>query len=633
MSNITRRNFVNGTLMSAGMATGASMHPLKSFSQDIMAAITPSYYPPAEKGLRGSQPGSNDAAHARAWGGQTDWGTNKNLNEEYDLIVVGGGISGLAAAYFYQKKHGRDKKILILDNHDDFGGHARRNEHMIDGDLRIGQGGSESLEGTGSYEGVLLEMLSDIGIDLNQFDERYDFDFFKRHGLGAAMFFNEKVFGKNKIVNHPLCDYPGFIEGLLRPTMSVDDAVAQSPLSERGKEQLLRVIKADQSVLNIPTESLQEYAKTHSYFDFLQNTLNVDDPHVLHIARHTSVDYTEGGTDSLSLYDVLASGPLGGDPMVAWKDTLGEGAYQNYINKDKGTYGTDDPFIQHFPDGNATIARLLVKKMIPNVGPVQNVEDVILSRFDYDQLDKPGNATRLRLNSTVVNVKHIGSTNNAREVTVNYIKDNQSYTVKAKGVVLACYNMIIPYIVPNLPEDQFAALKKLTKVPLQYSTIGLRHWRPMKELGLGMVMSPGNLHTAVNMDFPVSVGDYQYTKSPDHPCVLHMRSAPRGDTVGAPLRQQFAEARYNMLAMSFEDYEQEIREHLTGMFPSELFDFDRDVESIIVNRWAHGYSHGDPGDVGRAPFGRITIANSDANDTSLANNAIMQAYRAVQELS
>ena len=365
----------------------------------------------------------------------------------------------------------------------------------------------------------------------------------------------------------------------------------------------------------------------------MQNTLNVDDPHVLHIARHTSVDYTEGGTDALSLYDVLASGPLGGDPMVAWKDTLGEGAYQNYINKDKGTYGTDDPFIQHFPDGNATIARLLVKKMIPNVGPGQNVEDVILSRFDYDQLDKPGNATRLRLNSTVVNVKHIGSTNNAREVTVNYIKDNQSYTVKAKGVVLACYNMIIPYIVPNLPEDQFAALKKLTKVPLQYSTIGLRHWRPMKELGLGMVMSPGNLHTAVNMDFPVSVGDYQYTKSPDHPCVLHMRSAPRGDTVGAPLRQQFAEARYNMLAMSFEDYEQEIREHLTGMFPSELFDFDRDVESIIVNRWAHGYSHGDPGDVGRAPFGRITIANSDANDTSLANNAIMQAYRAVQELS
>lgn len=633
MSNITRRNFVNGTLMTAGMAAGASVLPLKSFSQDVISSFVPSYYPPAEKGLRGSHPGSNENAHARAWGGQTDWGPNTNLSEDYDLIVVGGGISGLAAAYFYQKKHGSDKKVLILDNHDDFGGHARRNEHIIDGDLRIGQGGSESLEDTGSYDGILLEMLNDIGIDLTQFEERYDFDFFKRHGLGAAMFFNEKVFGKNKIVNHPLCDYPGFIEGLLRPTMSVEDAVSKSPLSEKGKEQLLRVIKADQSVLNIPTEKLQEYAKTHSYFDFLKNTLGVDDPHVLHIARHTSVDYTEGGTDALSLYDVLASGPLGDDPMVAWKDALGEGAYQNYINKDQGTYGTDDPFIQHFPDGNATIARLLVKKMIPNVGPGKNVEEVILSRFDYDQLDKPNNAARLRLNSTVVNVKHIGSPNNASEVSINYIKDNQSYTVKGKGVVMACYNMIIPYIVPGLPKDQFDALKSLTKVPLQYSTVGLRHWRPMKELGIGMVMCPGNLHTAVNMDFPVSVGDYQYTQSQENPCVLHMRSAPRGDTIGAPLRQQFAEARYKMLAMSYDDYEQEIREHLNGMFPSELFDFDRDVESITVNRWAHGYSHGDPGDVGRAPFGRITIANSDANDTSLANNAIMQAYRAVQELS
>ena len=114
---------------------------------------------------------------------------------------------------------------------------------MIDGDLRIGQGGSESLEGTGSYEGVLLEMLSDIGIDLNQFDERYDFDFFKRHGLGAAMFFNEKVFGKNKIVNHPLCDYPGFIEGLLRPTMSVDDAVAQSHLVNGEKNSFFVLLK------------------------------------------------------------------------------------------------------------------------------------------------------------------------------------------------------------------------------------------------------------------------------------------------------------------------------------------------------------------------------------------------------
>ncbi|MDG1995630.1 MAG: hypothetical protein P8J14_03980, partial [Emcibacteraceae bacterium] len=525
------------------------------------------------------------------------------------------------------------KKILILDNHDDFGGHAKRNEHMVDGDLRIGQGGSESLEGTGDYNDTLLDMFKDIGIDMDLFKTTYDTGFFKRHGLGAAMYFNKKVFGEDKVVQHPLCDYPGFITGLMRPTISFEEAVAQTPLSDSGKEQLLRVVTADQSILNIPKEDLPEYINNHSYFDYLKNTLGVDDQHVLRIARHTSVDYTEGGTDALSLAAVLSSGPLGGDPMVSWKDALGEGDYQNYVNKDGGLYETDDPFIHHFPDGNATIARCLVKKMIPNVGPGENAEEIILSKFNYAQLDKTSNSTRLRLNSTVVNVKHDGNPNTAKKAFVNYIKDGKSYQVKAKGVVMACYNMIIPHIVSDLPQDQHAALRNLTKVPLQYSTVGLRNWRAMKELGLGMVMSPGNMHTAVNMDFPVSVGGYEYTKTPDDPCILHMRAAPRGDTVGAPLKQQYTEARYRMLGLEFADYEQEIREHLNGMLPKELFQFDRDVVSISVNRWAHGYSHGNPGAVGRQRFGRITIANSDANDVSLANNAIMQAHRAVKELN
>ena len=614
------------------MAAGASMLPFKGSSPAAMAALAPSYYPPALTGLRGSHPGSNEHAHSRALEGRTDWGPTTNLNEDYDLVVVGGGISRLAAAYFFQQERGWDKKVLILDNHDDFGGHAKRNEHNIDGVLRLGEGGSESLEGTKEYGEVVLNLLKDIGIDMERFETSYDTDFYKRHNLGPAMYFNKKVFGQDKIVKHPFCDYPGFIEGLMRPTLPIDEAVRQTPLSERGKDQLLRIIKADQSVLGVPKEELKAYVDNVSYFDYLKNTLGVDDPAVLQIARHTSVDYTEGGTDALSLGDVLASGPLGGDPMVGWKDALGEGAYQKYINQEGGTYAVEDPFINHFPDGNATIARLLVKKMIPNVGPGANAEEIILSKFNYGELDKPDNSARLRLNSTVVNVRHNGDPQNSSEVSANYINDNKSYRVKGKNVVMACYNMMIPHIVPDLPEEQYAALKALTKVPLQYSTVGVRNWRAMKELGIGIVMCPGNMHQAVNMDYPVSMGGYEYTRSPDEPCVLHMRCAPRGDTVGAPLRQQFAEARYRMLGLTFDDYEQEIRQHLSGMFPKELFEFDRDVASITVNRWAHGYSHGDPGPVGRQPFGRITIANSDANDTSLADNAIKQAYRAVKEL-
>ena len=156
----------------------------------------------------------------------------------------------------------------------------------------------------------------------------------------------------------------------------------------------------------------------------------------------------------------------------------------------------------------------------------------------------------------------------------------------------------------------------------------------MNELEIGMAMSPGNMHQAVLMDFPVSMGGYEYTKTPDDPCVIQMISCPYG-TVGAPQREQYREARTRMLVLQFADYEEEIRAHLDGMLPKELFVFDRDVESITVNRWAHGYTVGGPGNstrTGRQPFGRITIANCDSAPGSDMKTAIDMASRAVSEL-
>ena len=200
---------------------------------------------------------------------------------------------------------------------------------------------------------------------------------------------------------------------------------------------------------------------------------------------------------------------------------------------------------------------------------------------------------------------------------------------------MACYNMMIPYIVSDLPKEQDEALRRLSKIPLQFTTVGLRNWRAMKEMGIGMAMSPGNIHQAVGMDFPISMGGYEYTKTPDDPCILHMRCCLLGETVGAPRLEQYREARYRMLGLQFKDYEEEIRAHFNGMLPQELFDFDRDVESITVNRWAHGYTVGGPeGSVkkGRQPFGRITIANCDSAPGADAKTAIDMASRAVNEL-
>ena len=625
MSKIARRDFINGTLMVAG----ASMLPFKNTSQAVMAALKPEYYPPALTGLRGSHPGSEKNAHNRAWTRQTDWGPTTDLKEEYDLVVVGGGLSGLSAAYFYQQEHGRDKKVLILDNHDDFGGHAKRNEHTIDGIPRISYGGSQSLVEPNHAHEIVGNLLEDIGVDLDRFKTAYDTDFFKRHNLGAVTYFNKRIFGEDKVVKHPFCDYPGFVEGLLRPTLSHEKATQQSPLSKKGKQQLLRVLKGNPHTLKAPKKERRQYIRSHSYFDYLQTTLGVDDPGVLRMARHSVVDY--GGTPELiTMEEAFESGALGLD-YFSWRDVMEVGNDGGYI-KNTSTYSVKNPFIHHFPDGNATIARMLVKKMIPDVGLGENVEEIVLSKFKYDELDKPSNSVRVRLNSTVVNVQHGGDPYSSSDVFINYISDNKSYQVKGKGVVMACYNMIIPHIVSDLPKEQDAALRRLSKIPLQFTTVGLKNWRAMKEMGIGMAMSPGNIHQAVGMDFPISMGGYEYTKSPDDPCILHMRCCVLGENVGAPQIEQFREARYRMLGLQFRDYEAEIREHLGGMLPKDMFVFDRDVESISVNRWAHGYSYGNPGVIGRQPFGRITIANSDSVNSSLMNRAIEQAWRAVKEL-
>ncbi len=609
-SKITRRDFINGTLMAAG----SSMLSLEASGQAAIAALDPSYYPPARTGLRGSHPGSNEHAHSLAWAGRSDWGPVTRLPETYDLVVVGGGISGLAAACFYQQKHGRDKSVLILDNHDDFGGHARRNEHTIGGVMRISYGGSQTIMEPRHADEIVLDLLEDIGVDLKRFETAYDTGFFRRHNLGGVTYFNEEVFGEDKVVQHPYCNYPNYVEGILGGKVSYEEAARQAPLSARGKQQLLRVLNGGLHQLNVPEEEMQDYISTHSYFDYLRNTLGVDDPGVLRMARHSGLDWASSGTEMLSIAEARSAGAMGFEPVAV--------------------YDEENPFIHHFPDGNAGVARALVKKLIPGVAEGGNAEALVLARFDYSQLDKPGQAVRIRLNSTAVNVVHAGSPGSSSDVFVSYINDNRPSRVQAGAVVMACYNMIIPHIVSGLPEEQAAALKLQGKSPLQYTTVGLRNWRAMKELGIGVAMSPGNMHQAVLMDFPVSMGGYEYARTPEDPCVIQMICCPYGE-VGAPLLEQFREARYRMLSLQFADYEKEIRRHLTGMLPGELFDFDRDVASISVNRWAHGYTTGGPGDstrIGRQPFGRITIANADSAADADAKAAIMMAHRAVSEL-
>ncbi len=609
MANITRRDFINGSAVTVAGSIAGGLPRLALGSGGA-------HYPPALTGLRGSHPGSNTHAHQRAWDPAGQALAPEKTGEHYDLVIVGAGLSGLAAAVFYRQQHGADKSILILDNHDDFGGHAKRNEHTIDGQTLISYGGSQTLVEPRSADPVIRQLFTDIGVDLYRFDTAFDRGFYARHGLSATTYFNGREFGRDALVHHPFCNYYNYVEGMPGAALSDEEAVALAPLSTRGKEQLLRVLRGGVHLLGVPDAELEEHIYRHNYFDYLQDTLGVDDPGVLRMARHSGIDWSNAGTELLSIGEAQECGALGFAPVPV--------------------YDEDHPYIHHFPDGNAGVARALVKYLIPQIAAGDSAEGLVSAKFDYQQLDRNDRSTRIRLNSTAVEVRHRGSASTSDEVIVRYVTGGNHLEVSASHVVMACYNMMIPHIVTDLPTHQAEALSQQMKSPLIYSTVGLRHWRAFKEQGIGLAMCPGNMHQTLFMDFPVSMGGYQYTQKPDDPCVIQMISCPYSDEVGKPRAEQYKEARYRMLGRQFSDYEAEIRAHLGGMLSSKHFDFDRDVASLTVNRWAHGYAVAGPGDsaaIGRQPHGRITIANSDSAPAADAIEAMRMGHRAVSEIS
>ena len=638
--DISRRDFVNGV----GVAvTGAVIAPgLLSALEGMPDGIRKQeYYPPALTGMRGSHPGSFEVAHALRDG--NTWTDVADTGEHYDLVVVGGGLSGLSAAYFFMTSAGPGARVLVLDNHDDFGGHAKRNEMTYRGRTLMINGGTSYLESVSQYSTVARTLLAAIGIDVESATATSDAGrgLYRSLGLGNATFFAKEVFGEDRLVKGR-----GGRAG--SGSSGWADWLAQTPMSPDAQRDIARLYDDEANPNYLPGLSdvdKKERLARISYQDFLLDLAKVHPDVLPFFDDRPKGSFCVGIDGYPALYGWAQGYPgfqgmnLEPFPRVGPLTHIGGGQHGRESEWNDG----DDLYL---PDGNATVARLLVRAMIPEALPGTSLEQSMTARLAYDRIDRDGSDARIRLNSTVISVRHLGDPDAAREVEVTYVRDGKAEKVKADHCVMACYNGVIPHLVPEMSGEQVEALMYGVKMPLVYTSVLIRNWTAFTNLGISRASNPGMYHTGVSLGRSVQFGDYQPSTSPDDPMILHMTRVPCAP--GHPKKEQHRRGRADLLATSFETFERNIRDQLGRTLQGGGFDPARDIEGITVNRWPHGYAYSydtlnDPIEwalfapddrpcvIGRRRFGRISIANSDAAASTHTDSAIDEAHRAVGE--
>ena len=619
---IARRDFLQGAAITT-LATGLAPELASAAEAEKLAQSAPDYYPPTRLNMRGSHPGSFEAAHELRDG--DFWNSAATLHdsgEDFDLVIVGGGISGLSAAYFYRQAK-PNAKILILDNHDDFGGHAKRNEFHVGGHTLLLNGGTLEIDSPYPYSKIADGLMKSLGVDPVALEKECN-DPSIYAGLQPATFFDRETFGANKLV-----------VGAPKDAKAWRDYLGRAPLSDAARAGILKVeTGADDPLPGLSNDLKRDRLSRISYADFLTTIVKAD-PGVLPFYQHRTDDLWGCGIDAITALDCWGVGLPGFAGLNLKK---GSTARMGYTPAGYSESGGSYTF--HFPDGNASIARLLVRALIPGAIPGHDARDIVTAKADYSKLDMAGAPVRIRLNQIAVRARNA---NKGVEVAYTEAKgDGPVMRVRAKDCVLAGWNMMIPYLVPELPAAQKAALHKLIKTPLVYTSVAITNWQAFQKLGIRSVSAPGGYHTAFRLNQPVNIGDYKSPRDPNAPMLVHMLRTPARP--GLPEREQHKAGRAELLATPFESFERNIREQLGRVLGPGGFDPARDIAGIAVNRWPHGYAPeynalsdggtnaSTPNLAARKQFGRIAIANSDAGMAAYTDIAIDQAHRAVSEL-
>lgn len=632
--DICRRDFLNG----AALTIAAGLAPAGQLSSPAHAApataAARANYPPALDGLRGTTDAAFEVMHSIVFEGKKFDAGSEPADETCDLVVVGAGLAGLTAAWSYRDRR-PNAKVIILDNNDDFGGHARRTEHRVGDRVLLSYGGSETMVSPAAkFTGELARILKELKIEPERFEQESVFHRTLYPGLklSKSTFFDRETFGRDKLVTGDpmMLGFDEFAPG--NPgARAIDEFIADCPLSEAARSGLVELFNGGRDYLgNMTAEAKIERLEKLSYRQFLTEICKLPED-AANFFQGRSCDSWGFGIDALGAIEMMGDGYPGAKALKIEDKTAGHA-------EDKAAY------IHHFPDGNASIARALVRAMIPGVVKGlfagRSMESLVTAEFDYSELDRPGKPVRLRLNSTAVRVRNAGG-----GVDIGYVRNGKLARIRAKEAVVATYASVVPHICPEAPKQATELMRQNVKAPLVYTKVLVRNWESFVRLGTHRISAPSSFHTLVKLDYPVSLGRYKFPRSPKEPMVLHLVHVPGEPNKGLGMREQARAGRARLLGMPFEDMEAAIFRDLDRMLAPGGFDAGRDILGITVNRWSHGYSYTPSSlyddvdgmqkqqDAMRARIGSIAIGNSDTAWDAYAHSAMSEAVRAVADLT
>ncbi|MDC1478710.1 NAD(P)-binding protein [Pseudomonadales bacterium] len=629
-TQITRRDLLNGMAISAvgAMLPAYAGEPKVRLGSSMRPGGPSTYYPPTLTGMRGSHAGSFEVAHALAWEGQKP-DAYESLDEHYDLVVVGAGMSGLAAAWYYLKKAGPEARVLVLDNHDDFGGHAKRNEFHHKDRMILSLGGAQNLDNPSNYGDIAGSLLIDLGIDeaaIAKMAANTPDDYVLGGKLGGDVGLTVPDGDEHLTIGghwlkffHGRGDYQAGVRDL--------------PIPEEQKDKLVAFFGGEKDFLDdLSLTKKWDYVNNTSYNQFLVDRVGLSVDTIPILNAHLLILNGPSGWNHTVLEGILAGSP--GLRAMGWLADFVDSIGAMLLDELAGD-------IRMFPDGNASVARLLVQKMIPDVAPnMKGFEDVAIARFNYGALDQADQSTRIRLNSTVVGVREVDD-----YVQIDYVQQGKPLRITANHCVLACYNNLIPALCPEMSDAQKSGLGYGVRVPFVYANILLENGRAFSELGVQITQCPYDPFQWVSAAPTVTSGGYEPPRGPDDPMVVFMMASPTpADGTEGTTRDLLRLGRHKIYASTFDDYELQIREQLQKMLGKYGFNHEADIKAITVNRIPHGYAYWywglddpeweegqAPHEIGRQQFGRISIANTDSEVTPYMNAAFDAAHRAVEE--